>query len=162
MGLVVADTGPLRYLILIEETEILARLYERLIVPSSVFIELTHQRAPQEVRRWAESLPRWAEVKTAGNVPLKDILDTGEAEAIALCQELAATALLIDEAEAREIALARGLPVTGTIGIIEKAAQLNLLDLKSTFERLLKTNFRISPQLVKDALSRQGTQSKKP
>jgi predicted nucleic acid-binding protein len=36
MILVVADTGPLHYLVVIESIELLPRLYERIVIPSEV------------------------------------------------------------------------------------------------------------------------------
>ena len=59
MILVVADTGPIRYLVLIEAIEVLARLYDRVVLPQAVFAELTHAHAPEAVQRWAATLPDW-------------------------------------------------------------------------------------------------------
>jgi hypothetical protein len=77
MILVVADTGPLHYLILIEAAGLLPRLYDRVVIPSAVLRELTHQKAPAAVKTWAAALPAWAEVKTASHAELDDILDPG-------------------------------------------------------------------------------------
>ena len=96
MILVVADTGPLCYLILIEAVEILPRLYERVVIPSAVYAELTHSKAPEPVKIWAATLPVWAEIRAASHVELDDILDPGEAEAIILAGHLKADSLLLD------------------------------------------------------------------
>lgn len=48
--IVVADTTPLNYLILIGEVDILMRLYGRVPVPESVRSELLHARTPTLVR----------------------------------------------------------------------------------------------------------------
>jgi predicted nucleic acid-binding protein len=48
--IVVADTSPLRYLILIDEIRILPALYGRVIVPSAVVAELDQERTPSVVR----------------------------------------------------------------------------------------------------------------
>jgi hypothetical protein len=53
MILVVADTGPLRYLIVIEAIGLLPRLYDRVIIPSEVLAELRHPNAPLAVKTWA-------------------------------------------------------------------------------------------------------------
>ena len=81
-------------------------------------------------------------------------MDAGEAEAIALAEELDADVLLVDEIEARQLALTRGLSVAGTIGILELAAEQSLLDLRQAFERLTKTNMHVHPDLMKQALAR--------
>ena len=133
MILVVADTSPIHYLVLIEAVGILPRLYDRVVLPSVVLAELTHRNAPSPVRTWADALPPWAEVRMAAQVDLIGMLDPGEAEAIALAQELKADSLLLDEAEARQEARRLGLPVSGTVGVLEKAADRGLIDLAEAF-----------------------------
>lgn len=44
--LVVADTGPLNYLVLIQAIDLLPKLFEQILVPQAVFDELTHIEAP--------------------------------------------------------------------------------------------------------------------
>jgi len=48
--LVIADTSPVNYLILIGHIELLPRLFERIVVPSSVQAELANLGGPLEVR----------------------------------------------------------------------------------------------------------------
>jgi uncharacterized protein len=160
--LVVADTGPINYLILINEVEVLSRLYDRVVIPQAVLTELTHPNAPKVVADWARSLPNWTEVRSAACVSPVEALGPGEAEAIALARELSATVVLLDEAEARAMALALGIPVAGTVGVLERAAELGLLDLKSAFDRLLRTNFRIAPDLLRSALARDAQRRSEP
>jgi predicted nucleic acid-binding protein len=50
MRLVVADTGPLNYLVLIEQVELLPALFEKVFVPQTVVDELRHHAAPEAVR----------------------------------------------------------------------------------------------------------------
>ena len=107
------------------------------------------------MKNWASALPQWAEAKTASRVELAGILDPGEAEAIALAEELKADSLLLDETEGRQEALRRGLAVSGTVGVLEKAAQRDLIELSAAFERLSRTNFRIAPELLHQALQRE-------
>jgi predicted nucleic acid-binding protein len=51
-SIVVADVGPLHYLILINSAEILARLFERVLIPMRDRDELLHPNAPQKVKDW--------------------------------------------------------------------------------------------------------------
>jgi predicted nucleic acid-binding protein len=53
MRLVVADTSPLVYLILIDQIEILPQLFNSVILPDAVHAELCHPLAPTPVRTWA-------------------------------------------------------------------------------------------------------------
>ena len=50
MILVVADTGPLCYMILIEAVGLLPRMYDRVVIPSAVLAELAHPKAPAAVK----------------------------------------------------------------------------------------------------------------
>lgn len=87
--IVVADTSPLNYLILIDEVELLPVLFGKVLVPQAVFQELAHPKAPLKVREWIVRLPAWLEVHTvvsnAGPALMK--LDLGEREAIQLALE---------------------------------------------------------------------------
>ena len=73
MPVVVADTGPIHYLVLIGESEILFRLFAKILSPDAVRDELLHPEAPEVVRAWTAAqnaltesfftqLPRRAEV----------------------------------------------------------------------------------------------------
>jgi predicted nucleic acid-binding protein len=88
------------------------------------------------------------------------MLHSGEVTAISLALELHADLLLIDELLGRKAAAARGIHITGTIGIIEQAADQGLIDLKEAFGRIKKTDFWISHELL-DARLRLYLQGKK-
>ena len=50
--IVVADSGPLHYLILLEQIELLRRFYGQVLVPDAVAGELSATGAPALVRDW--------------------------------------------------------------------------------------------------------------
>ena len=52
MILIVADTGPINYLIQIGHIDLLAALVDTTVLPASVAVELRHARAPDAVRAW--------------------------------------------------------------------------------------------------------------
>ena len=103
MIVVVADTSPLNYLILIEAIDLLPRLYGRIVIPVEVMNELFDDGAPRRVSDWAMKLPEWVEVRSAplSNDPALSLLDQGEISAILLAQSEAEVLLLIDEAAGR-------------------------------------------------------------
>src|SRR6266851_416074 len=140
----VADTTPLNYLILIDQTRLLPALFERVLIPPAVFEELRNPKAPELVRSWLTDPPSWLEVQRVRPRPGSslDYLDAGEPEAIALAEELQADYVLLDESEARQEAAHRKLPYIGTLGILRQAAQLGLIDLPSTLTRLQQTTFQ--------------------
>src|ERR1039458_6222068 len=80
-------------------------------------------------------------------------LDAGEASAIALAALETDVLLLIDESAGRLEASRRGIPNTGTLGVLRRAAIEHLVDLPSALNRLLATNFRVSKPLVVDLLA---------
>jgi predicted nucleic acid-binding protein len=57
--IVVADTGPINYLILIGHIDVLPILFERVILPSAVRDELMESKAPTAVRDWIAAPPYW-------------------------------------------------------------------------------------------------------
>jgi predicted nucleic acid-binding protein len=159
--IVVADTTPIHYLILIESIDLLGRMYGRVVLPLAVRTELLHPRTPDRVRSWMEHPPLWIDVRApngAGDASLGR-LGAGEREAILLAEELPCDQLIVDEALGRRIAEERGLPVIGTIGVLREAAERGLLDLRSAFERLSQTSFHISPAILAALLEDQADDS---
>ena len=115
--IVVSDTSPLNYLLLVGAIDVLPKLFRQVFAPPEVIQELQHPRTPEPVRRWAESPPEWLHISTpSANAPLAAGLDPGEAQAIALAIELRAAAVLIDEKKGRRIAKSHGLATFGKIG----------------------------------------------
>jgi predicted nucleic acid-binding protein len=124
------------------------------MIPAAVFQELAHPRAPIEVRNWANRIPNWIMVR-AVEATDNPLLDVGEAEAIELAILERADFLVIDEVKGREIALAKVLRVTGTLGILEKASQRSLVEIGDAIEKLLATNFRADRDLIAELLKRE-------
>jgi len=145
---VVADTSPLNYLVLIGHIEILPRLYTRILIPPAVLAELNHPAAPEPVHYWASHPPRWLEVLAPkSRVDIAE-LDLGEIEAIALATEMQVQALLIDDRAGREEALRRGLRVAGTLSVLDEADQAGLVDFEAAVIRLRQTSFRVSTAVL--------------
>lgn len=156
MLLVIADTGPLNYLILIGHVNVLPILFQKIIVPSSVRDELT--AAPLPVRNWVAKPPEWLHITQSIHVydAALDNLDEGERDAIALAVELHADLLLMDDREGVFAARSPGIEVTGTLGVLARAAKRNLLDLEEAFGRLKETNFRYRQETMNTLLQELG------
>jgi predicted nucleic acid-binding protein len=154
MTLVVADSGPLRYLVVIAAIHILPRLYDQVALPPAVVAELRHPSAPIDVQSWARTLPPWITVRSPATNYLPEVLDAGESEAIALAMELSADLILLDEREGRREARALGLQLSGTIGVLERGAERGWIDLDAAFQRLTATNYRIDRSYITAALER--------
>src|SRR5438128_10278021 len=148
--MVVSNTSPLNYLVLIDQINLLSALYGRVLIPQSVYEELRAPETPETVRSWIADLPRWLEITS--EVPIADLnlreLHQGERDAIALAQQIRADALIIDERRGRQEAKTRGLIVIGTLGVLGAAHEHGLVDLAEAIDRLRQTNFHASPKLL--------------
>lgn len=151
--IVVSDTSPLNYLILIGQVDLLRELFGEVVVPPSVRDELSHQGAPAAVSNWIMAPPPWLRIESPRN-PLVLDLDKGEMDAISLAVEIGATALLIDERKGRNKAHELGITTLGIITLLEVAAAEGMVNLQDCFAKLQQTNFRVSPQLMAAALKR--------
>ena len=150
--IVVADSSPLHYLILLEQAEILPRLYENVLIPDAVAAELRSPWAPRRVSEWMSRPPSWLrtiEVPPEDIVSVAEELDLGERAAIALAESTGADLLLIDESAGRAEARRRNLRVTGTLGVLRAAAEAGLLNVRDVVARLQATNFYIDEALLK-------------
>ena len=149
--IVVADSGPLHYLILLDQAELLERFYGQVIVPEAVLRELTSGRAPQAVKDWLSRPPSWFRVQAVppNQIQLVTVaLDLGEREAIALAHLLRADLLLMDELSGRAEARRRNLRVTGTLGILRAAAERDWIDVPEVLARLRDTTFYVDEKLI--------------
>ncbi len=160
--IVIADTTPVNYLVLIQQADLRPRLFGQVLIPPAVFDELKDPETPAPVRTWLAKAPSWLQVQPLHSQPDPelDYLDEGEREAITLAEELKADQLLVDEIDARKEAARRKLPFIGTLGILRRAAQLDLIDLPSTLARLQQTTFYVDPELIRSLLD-EDTQRRK-
>ena len=97
--IVVSDTSPLTASLTIGQSELLTKLFGEVVIPSAVKTELL---------RTHPVLPAWLRVHLLHNSSKANLyaqnVDRGEAEAIALAEELHADHLLIDDRKGRRLA----------------------------------------------------------
>lgn len=159
--LVVSDTSPLNYLVLIGAIDVLPQLFREVHAPTQVLNELAQSRAPDEVRAWAENPPTWLHVSTPRiEHPLPLRLHPGEAAAITLAEELQASAVLIDERKGRRVAEQLGFEAISTLTVLEFAAERDLLELRPVLDALRQTTFYISDEYIDAALARDAAKRK--
>lgn len=159
--IVVSDTSPIHYLVLIRAVHVLPMLFGEVLIPRTVASEPSHARAPDEVRAWFQSLPPWVKIRAPFNVGTIERLDPGEAEAIALTFELGADLLLIDDSAGKRAAKRLGIMSIGTLAILDHAAQQGMLDFRGAVENLeIHTNFRmpldLRDRLIEEHKNRSG------
>ena len=158
--IVVSDTSPICYLLLIGEIELLPQLYNEVLIPKIIQQELSHIKSPSVVKNWIDTPPDWLVIQSVAPCFDRDleILDSGERAAIILAEQQEANLVIVDDALGRKIARARGLRVTGLLGVLDEAAKRNLVDFPTAINRLQKTTFRVSAMLIESLLNRYQNQ----
>src|ERR1017187_2164118 len=120
--IVVSDTSPITALLAVEKAELLKQLFGEVVIPNAVETEL---------RRTHPVLPAWLRVQLLQNSAKANLyarsVDGGEAEAIALAEELHADHPLIDERKGRRLTQQHGVPVVGLLGVILLARRAGLI-----------------------------------
>jgi predicted nucleic acid-binding protein len=116
---------------------------------------------PEIVAEYGAVTPDWIKVIAVRNkeaqADFAQIVDGGEASAIALAQEIKSNYLIIDDLQARKLAIKLGLNIIGTLGVLLRAKQLGLIEsLKLVLDEVTKTNFRISGALIQQILKDAG------
>ncbi len=148
---IVSDSSPL---IALAKIGMLVIVKYDIVIPKAVFDEITRPN-----RQYAKELYKWGKDKTIEVTNKKAveylvlIVDRGEAETIALAEELNADAVLIDDLKARKIAKLRGLNIIGTIGVLLDAKEKGIIgELKPLLDMLIKKKIRVSKELYNHAL----------
>ena len=129
---------------------ILEKLFASLTIPTAVYNDVVVKGSGKPgARDVAEA--RWIHVQEVSDIEALDelasVLHQGEAEAIALAQEMAADLIILDDKLARKTAMAVGLNVAGTLAILHLAKERNLIpELKSLLDALKSTGFHIGEE----------------
>lgn len=88
---------------------------------------------------------------------LLDELDAGEAETIVLARELNANWVLMDEKKGRRKLTELGLPKIGTLGILLKAKQANLIpNIQPEIIKLRENSISLSQHVIEAVLRQAG------
>lgn len=148
-SIIIPDTSCLIYLDKIEQLELFQKLYHQVLVSRDVAEE------------YIEPLPDWITVQEIKEKRYQAILeqtvDKGEASIMMLAMETDNAIVCIDDKEGRKIAHKLGLRLTGTLGIIYKAKQEDLISsTREVIERLKELDFRISKKVENEILRLSG------
>jgi len=149
--IVVSDTTAITTLLKSGEETLLAKLFGRVVVPKAVSDELLafHSRLPDfiQVQR----------VSTSSRPAGTDQLGRGEAEAMQLALELNADWLLLDDRQARAVAVRLGIRCVALAGLLVKAKQLgHVRSIRELLERLEQRGGLYLSEAVKEEALRQA------
>jgi predicted nucleic acid-binding protein len=89
-------------------------------------------------------------------------LDAGEAAAISIAEAETDVLLLIDETAGRLEASRSGIPNTGTLAVLRRAAIEGLIDPPSVPDRLRGIDFRVSKTLLAELLTEDEERARRP
>ncbi|MGV3602882.1 MAG: DUF3368 domain-containing protein [Dyadobacter fermentans] len=152
--IVISDTSVISGLVQAGHLHVLRNLYERIIIPRRVYLELQNLNAAFRHKLELD----WIEIKEVSDTSLLkelvELLDPGEAEAIALATELRADLIIIDEIKGRAVATEMGLAVIGTLGALAEAKEKNYIKaVKPVIDILVnQCGFWIKPSLIERVL----------
>ena len=159
-GRVLSDASPLIGLGYVDGLPWLQQLFGAVWIPQEVNAELiTGQGFAGEAALLQAQSDGW--LRLTGPTPTTPVLpdlDEGEAACIRTALADAQPALLLmDERAGRAVAMAQGLKVAGTAAVIGMAKQRGLIALaRPVFERLHRSDFRISAEVIAVVLRRVG------
>ncbi len=125
-GLVIADSGPIFSLAIIDKLDILDELFDEICIPKAVWEELTRDKTAEHYTRIVEYFEEKVK-EVSGFNELTFVMDYGESESVLLYKELNANYLLIDDKKARDIAENFGIQCIGTIGILSIAREKGII-----------------------------------
>jgi predicted nucleic acid-binding protein len=144
---VIADASVLIIFDKLKRFDILQKIYQNIYTTTEISQEFN------------KPLPEWIKVE-----PVKDQkylkfirtqVDIGEASAIALAAEKDGALLILDDLKARKLARRLGMSFTGTLGVINKAKELGIINkIKPLVEQLRENDFRVSENIVENLLKR--------
>jgi predicted nucleic acid-binding protein len=149
---IVSNAGPLIVLLKTGKISILKGLFQKVLVPMTVWEEITAKDYEKSIFVKME----WIETKKIRNTELAILLEKligkGEAEAIVLAKELRAV-LLMDDAKARKHAKLLNIEVIGTLGLLKLAKNRGLISsVKEVIDKMLAKGYYIEDSLIKKIL----------
>lgn len=146
---VISDTSTLILFDKIGEFSLLKDVFNKLVT------------TPEVEKEFGKKLPNWIKIQSPTDKKYQGVLETqldyGEASAIALASDFDNVLLLIDDLKARKLAKRLQFKITGALGIIHKAKQLQIIEkVKPLIDKLSSTDFRIADDIVEEILKING------
>jgi predicted nucleic acid-binding protein len=154
--LVVSDADIIIHLAKLGRLKLLRSLYDRVSIPEVVRQEITSRpdrgidEAIGSFLSVHPGFPEKAEVIAA-----RHGIHHGEAHVKALAESLNAEVFLSNERKVRKAAVDEGFRVAGTIGVILRAARIQVITIneaRDLLEMMKSEDYRIHPDLIQEAI----------
>ncbi len=117
---IICNTSPLQYLHQIGQLSIIPAIVGSIIVPPAVLVELDVGITKGLDLPKPENL-KWVRIQapiSAKAASLITDLGPGESQVLMLALEMPGSVALLDDALARRVAIAKGIPIKGTLGLL--------------------------------------------
>jgi predicted nucleic acid-binding protein len=145
---IVCNTSPLILLAKIQRLDLLIQLYHELIIPKAVLNEISarsSEEANQILTLLKDGKLNLREASKAAVEGLPEDLGPGEREAIGLAIETGADLVILDDQLGRRVSRSKGMPITGTVGVLIEARERGLIhSLRHEMDRLIEAGMWIS------------------
>lgn len=156
MKVIIADTGALISLGLAGYLNILEQLFNEFYIPEAVWEEINQYDNPDFEQTNIDLLRNKIHPIKSKNY-LSVLMDYGESESVILYEEVKADFLLIDDQKARAIAENLNVNCIGSIGLLLKAKEKNIItQLRPVFKLWLRNKRFFSKKLLNEILQEQG------
>jgi len=157
-GIVIADSGPIFSLAIINKLELLTLLFNEVVVAKSVWEEISrYENKPFHHEIYNFFKGKIQQIKGVNN--LKFVMDYGESESVILYKELQEDFLLIDDKKARSFAESLEVRCNGTIGLMSASKEKGFIkNLNPLFLELLQNKRFYSVDLLNSVLKQHGEQ----
>ena len=159
---IVTNSTPLIELSKIRQLDLLREVYGTILIPDEVYIEVVVDGMGK---------PGAAEVKAAEWIHCQSVADKdrvstlqsqhslhlGECATIVLAEEVKAEQVILDDNAARREAVARGLPVIGTVGVLLIAKTQSIIPaVRPILDNLRAQGTRVSQDLYYQVIAKAG------
>ena len=133
---IISDTACLIGLTNIQQINILREMYGSIIV------------TPEVAQEYGAPLPEWITVQAVSDCSritvFHKFIGLGESSSIALAMETENPLLIVDDRRARHFAISLGLEITGTLGLLIRAYENDIIqDIDSIVASLRAVDFRL-------------------
>ena len=160
MRRVIVNSTPIILLSNINQLELLKQLYETITIPQAVYDEVTAK--PDSACQNLKNHFDWIKAEKIRNPIQKKMyeakLHDGEVEVKILAQEEPkADLVILDDNSAKKTAKFLELSVTGTLGVLVKAKQLNYIEkVKPLMDALITNGFFVTQNVYSMVLEQAG------
>lgn len=152
----VINAGPLIHLCRAGQPALLQTLAPRIVVPEPVAAEI-RVRGEHDVTARALAGTEWLAVLSAPDVPREVAawdLGAGEASVLAWALTHPGSVAIVDDLQGRRCALALGIPVIGTLGVVLAAKRSGSVPAaRPIIDKLVAHGMYLSPQIIDQALA---------